>query len=143
MPLTLQPFVISSRSAVMRYGKALMFAQGPALQPELAFVHMLHGLHGHLISMLGHCWTFPWVLGLYKLFLGSEWVYTVSLKMRALGTECLGMREFVCFATQAHCVMRNIWCLSALHCRICATSALISFRAHVQTLWYCLCGKMT
>ena len=122
MPLTLQPFVISSRSAVMRYGKALMFAQGPALQPELAFVHMLHGLHGHLISMLGHCWTFPWVLGVCKLFSGFEWVYTVSLKMRALGTECLGMRGFVCFATQAHCVMRNIWCLSALACKVYAMS---------------------
>ena len=55
IPLTLQRFVISSHSAVMRYGKALIFAQGPAPQLELAFVHMLHDLHGHLISMLGHC----------------------------------------------------------------------------------------
>ena len=54
-PLTSQRFVISLHSAVMRYGKALIFAQGPAPQLELAFVHMLHGLHGHLISMLGHC----------------------------------------------------------------------------------------
>ena len=35
--------------------RALMFAQEPALQSELVFVHMLHGLHGHLTSMLGHC----------------------------------------------------------------------------------------
>ena len=32
-----------------------MFAQEPALQSELVFVHMLHDLHGHLTSMLGHC----------------------------------------------------------------------------------------
>ena len=55
MLLTSPPFVISSHGAVMRCGRALMFAQELALQLELVFVHMLHGLHGHLTSMLGHC----------------------------------------------------------------------------------------
>ena len=55
MLLTSPPFVISSHGAVMRCGRALMFAQDLALQLELVFVHMLHGLHGHLTSMLGHC----------------------------------------------------------------------------------------
>ena len=85
-----------------------------------------------LTIMLGHCWTFPWVLEVCKLFSGSEWVYTVFLKMRALGTECLGMREFVCFATQGHCVMRNIWCLSALICKVYAMSMHSCFQTCVQ-----------
>ena len=55
MLLTSPPFVILSHSAMMQCGRALMFAQEPALQSELVFVHMLHGLHGHLTSMLGHC----------------------------------------------------------------------------------------
>ena len=55
MLLTSPPCVILLHSAVMRCGRALMFAQEPAPQLEPVFVHMLHGLHGHLTSMLGHC----------------------------------------------------------------------------------------
>ena len=118
-----------------------MFAQGPALQLGLAFVHMLHGLHGHLISMLGHYWTFTWVIGVCKLSSGSKWVYIVSLRMRALEAECPGMRQSVCFATQGHCVMRNIWCFSALVCKHYVMSVQFCFQTCVQ--WSNFCGKMT
>ena len=50
------------------------------------------------------------------------------------------IRAAVVLKSHMHLTDSSFW---ALHCRICVTSALISFRAHVQTLWYCLCGKMT
>ena len=62
------------------------------------------------------------------------------------GLAFLDCKGFAICASIGPLGMRSTSYLSALHCRICVTSALICLRAHGLTLysiWYCLCGKMT
>ena len=84
--------------------------------------------HKHARSLL----DLPLGSKFMQTFLRFRMGVTGFLRMRALGTEYLGMRGFVCFATPGHCVMRSMWYFSARVYKIYAMSMHPYFRTRVQ-----------
>ena len=88
----------------------------------LAFVHMLHGLHGLLTSILRQYLGYSCLLGVCKPCLDSGWVALIFPGILVVGkvlAGCIGSAPYAQVATR---VMSSMLYLNAQGCKIFVTN---------------------
>ena len=107
----------------------------------LAFVRMLHGLHGLLTSILRQYLGYSCLLGVCKPCLDSGWVAIIFPGILVVGkvlTGCIGSAPYVQVATR---VMSSTLYLNAQGCKIFVTNIRGCLES-MQLPCFNSCGKM-
>ena len=125
----------------MQSGKTSHPALGPAPLRVLAFVRMLHGLHGLPTSILRQYSGCSYLLGVCRPCSGSDWVAIIFRGILVVGkvlAGCIGSAPYVQVATR---VMSTMLCLNAQGCRIFVTNIQDCLES-MQLPCFNSCGKM-
>lgn len=125
----------------MQSGKTSHPALGPAPLRVLAFVRMLHGLHGLPTSILRQYLGYSYLLGVCKPCSDLGWVAIIFRGIWVVGkvlAGCIGSAPYVQVATR---VMSSMLNLNAQGCRIFVTNIKGCLES-MQLPCFNSCGKM-
>ena len=125
----------------MQFGKTSHPALGPVPLRVLAFVRMLHGLHGLSTSILRQCSGCSCLLSVCKPCSDLAWVAIIFPGMLVAGkvlADCIGSVPYVQVATR---VMSSMLYLNAQGCKIFVT-VIRGCLESMQLPCFNSCGKM-
>ena len=125
----------------MQSGKTSHPALGLAPLRVLAFVRMLHGLHGLPTSILRQYSGYSYLLGVCKPCSGSGWVAIIFRGILVVGKVLAGCIESAAYVHMTTRVMNSMLYLNAQGCRIFVTN-IKGCLGSMQLPCFNSCGKM-